>query len=391
MMEKILVIDDEPSLRRVLAELLGNQGYEVFVAENFESAELMINTEDLDLLITDLMLPGKSGIEILEWVKSRSSDLPVMMITAFGTIDAAVQAMKFGAFDFVTKPFKPEHLFAVVRKAIESRRRIKKEPFMDAMSADGVGPIAVPLLGQSKFAERLRQEVERISKNLSSVVIEGELGSGKRSIAYEIHRRSAHSRGPFIQFHFDAIAEQDQMSEWFGVEKGAEPHVFFSRPGVLELAQNGTLFVEGIERMGVELQNKLFQTIETGLFSRVGGIKKIPLQVRFVICDSEEWKNHYLNQKFHAELDPYLRTETLSLLRLKDRSVDIGTGIFDFFLQRACQKRGLPQLRYSEAIVHWLESRPWPGNFGEFERFIEKAVNQASTDELTLADLNRLI
>ena len=227
MRDKILIIDDEPNIRKTLEATLTRADFDVFCFESFELAKHVLNQEDIDLVLTDLQMPGESGMDVLAYCKNYSPDLPVVLITAFGTIEAAVRALKAGAFDFVLKPFETTELFRIIEKATQSRIRRKKEPALDIMSAVGVGPVPFPLFGSSKVTQDLRTETERIAKNGSPLLLYGEVGSGKRSVAYEIHRKSSRARGPFIQINIEAIPAIFQLSELFGVERGASPvHLF---------------------------------------------------------------------------------------------------------------------------------------------------------------------
>ena len=267
---KILVIDDEPNLLKILTALLTRKGYEVFPSVSFDEAVHIFNTEDIDVVLTDLSMPVKTGMDVLSYCKQYTPDLPVILITAYGTVASAVTALKAGAFDFVMKPFEQEDLFQILEKAIQSRRKRKREPALEIMSAIGIGPLPVPLYGQQVETQELRESVLRIAASRSHTLITGEVGTGKVSVAYEIHRRSDRARAPFLQLHCETIPETFQCSELFGVEKGSTPLAFISRPGRLELAAGGTLVLEEITALTPETQNALFTALEHERFSRMG-------------------------------------------------------------------------------------------------------------------------
>ncbi len=386
MRDKILVIDDEPNLRMILEATLTRQGYEVCCFESFDAAKQTLNLEDIDLVLTDLQMPGASGMEVLNYCKNYSPDLPVILITAFGTIEAAVNALKAGAFDFVLKPFENTELFRIIEKALQSRKRRKKEPALDAMSAIGVGPIAFPLFGESENAKELRTDVDRIQKNDSPVMLYGEIGTGKRSIAYEFHRKSPRSRGPFVQLNLEAIPPVFQLTELFGVERGASQIHLFSKPGSLELAQGGTVFIEEVGELSVEAQNALFSALENETFSRVGGAKKHPMDFRLIVTSAKDLSEQVRDGTFHVELFYKLSIEHLLLSPVRERKDDLKTHFIPFFLERASRKKGICKMEFSKEAIEWLLSRSWPGNFGELERTIEKSVNHASGPSVELSD-----
>ena len=373
-----MVIDDEPNLRMILDAMLTREGFEVFCFEGFDAALPTLNTEDLDVVITDLSMPGKSGMDVLAYCKNYSPDLPVVMVTAFGTIEAAVSALKTGAFDFVLKPFDQKELFRIVAKAIESRRRRKREPAMDAMSALGVGSVPVPLFGIEESTQALRTQIERISKTHSPCLMLGEVGSGKRSVAQEIHRKSGHARGPFVQLHCDAVPELFQLSELFGVEKGALPMSLFTKPGSMELASSGTLMLEEVGALSIEAQNHLFSALENEYFSRVGGAKRFALDFRLIATSSKDLSQLVKEGKFHVELFYKLSVETITLKPLRERKKDIEKFLLPHFIERACRKRAIAALSCSPEAMEWFKSQAWPGNLGELERKVEQAVNLAA-------------
>ena len=379
-----MVIDDELNLRKIITALLTREGYEVHAFESFDEALPTLNTEDIDVLVTDLSMPGKTGMDVLHYCKQYSPDLPVVMITAFGTIEAAVSALKAGAFDFVLKPFDQQELFRIIQKAIQSKRRRKREPALEFMNAKGVGPIPIPLFGDEPSTAQLRIKVDQISQTENHVLMTGPVGSGKRSIAYEIHRKSSRSRGPFMQLHCDAVAEVFQLSELMGAEKGAMPVSFFSRPGQMELATGGTLVLDEIGNLSIEAQNALFDAIENEFFSRIGGVKKFPLDFRIVATTSRDLSQAVKEGKFHVELYDKLTSQVIQLKSLHERSADIRTHLFPYFLERSCRKRGIPVLPYSDEVIRGLESQIWTGNLGELEKKVEQAVSLAMSDSATM-------
>jgi two-component system response regulator AtoC len=378
MRDKIIVIDDEPNLRKILEAMLTREGYDVACFEGFDAALPTLNTENFAVVITDLSMPEKTGMDVLTYCKQYSPDLPVILVTAFGTIEAAVSALKAGAFDFVLKPFDQKELFRIVLKAIESKRRRRREPAVDPMSAMGVGMIPLPLFGDEPSTQQLREQVKVLSKLESPVLMLGEVGSGKRSVAQEIHRNSDHARGPLIQLHCDAIPELFQMTEIFGVEKGAMPMNLFTKPGSMELASGGTLMLEEVGALGVEAQNALFSALENECFSRVGGAKKFPFDFRLVATSSKDLLQAVKEGSFHVELFYKISIEMISLKPLRDRKNDLATHLVPHFIERSCRKLGIAPLPYDFEVLLWFRDQSWPGNLGELERKVEQVVNRAA-------------
>ena len=391
MRDKVIVIDDEPNLRKILEALLTREGYEVYCFEGMDDALPTWNTEDVDAVITDLSMPGKSGMDVLEYGRKYASDVPVIMITAFGTVEAAVSALKSGAFDFVLKPFDQKELFRILQKAVQSRRRRKREPALDLVSAVGMGPVPVPLFGEEMSTVALRAQVDRMAKISSPALMIGEVGSGKRSIAYEIHRKSDRSRGSFVQLHCDAVPGVFQISELFGTEKGSMPLSLFTKPGSLELASQGTLVLEDVGDLCVVAQNALFTALENEYFGRVGGAKRLPLDCRIIATSSKDLSNAVRDGKFHVELYYKLSVETISLKPIRERKQDIATHLVPYFLERACRKRGVPVLSVSDDALMWFQSQSWPGNLGELERKVEQVVNEALSRGVRHVDSSLLV
>jgi DNA-binding NtrC family response regulator len=280
-----------------------------------------------------------------------------------------------GAFDFILKPFPQEELFRTIEKAISTRKRRRKEPSLEMVSAVGVGPVPFPLFGDEPSTKELREKVEHVAGALSPVLMYGEVGTGKRSIAYELHRKSIYSRGPFIHLNGDAVPPVFQMSEVFGVEKNATPMSFFSKPGSLELAQGGTLFIEEIGELGVEVQNELFTVLEQDYFSRVGGLKKFPNHFRLITTSSRDLSQAVREGSFHVELFHKLSVETIDLKPLRERKEDIISHLVPYFVDRACHRLAIPAVTLPTEVLVWLKAQPWPGNFGELEKKVQQLVN----------------
>jgi two-component system NtrC family response regulator len=386
MRDKILIIDDEANLRKILEETLSRKGYEVSSFESFEAAKTTLDTEAIDVVITDLQMPGTTGMDVLAYCRHYSPDLPVVMITAYGTIERAVSAMQAGAFDFVLKPFQNEELFRILLKATESRNRRKREPALELMSAVGIGPVPLPLFGRSEDAARFRDEVDQAARGGGAILMTGEVGTGKRSVAREIHRKSDRARAPFIQLNCEAVPPVFQTTELFGVEKGAGPMHLFSKPGVFELAQGGTVFIEEIDALSIEAQNDLFSALENEAFTRTGGVRSYPMDVRIIATSSRDLSLAVKEGSFHVELYYKLSVISLHFKSLRERLEDLETDFIPYFIERSCKKNGVPVKKCSQEVISWLLSQEWIGNLGELERTIHQGVIRAQGSELLLSD-----
>ncbi len=389
MRDKIIVIDDEPNLRKILETFLNRQGYEVFSFDGFKQAIETLNTEDISAVVTDLSMPEYSGLDVLKYCKEYSPDLPVVLITAFGTVEAAVTALKNGAFDFVLKPFDHDELIRIIQKAIQTRKRKRREPALELMNAEGVGPVPVPLFGDESSTVQLRENTERIASTRSHVQMFGEVGSGKRSIAYEIHRNSDRSRAPFIQVHCDAIPPVFQIAELFGTEKGAMPMSFFSKPGSFELGLGGTILLDEVDALCVEAQNALFTALDNEFFSRLLGAKRFPTDFRIIAATSKDLFQKVNDGTFHVELYAKLSLEKIILKPLRERRQDIKTHLLPYFIDKACRKLGIPSVEYDAAVESWFTGQEWKGNLGELERVVEKVMNHWSKGMLTIDQLSQ--
>ena len=351
------------------------QGFEVLSFEGFGSAFETINNEDISVVITDLSMPDHSGLDVLKHCKEFSPDLPVILVTAFGTIEAAVMALKNGAFDFILKPFDQDELIRNVQKAIETRKRKNREPGMEIFDANGIGPVPVPLFGIEPSTQLLREQVARISSSRSNVFIYGEVGSGKRSVAHEIHRKSDRSNGPFVQVQCDAIPDIFQIGELFGMEKGPNPISYFSKPGAFELGMTGTILLDEVDALGKDSQNALFSALESEFFSRAHGAKRFPTDFRLIASSSKDITPLLNKGQFHEELYHLLSLEKIDLKPLRYRKKDIQTHLLPYFLQKSCRKRGIPSVTFDDSVENWFMSHHWKGNIGELERTVEKIVN----------------
>ena len=381
MSARILIADDERNLRRVLGAHLKREGWEVEEAVDGVEALERLARGPWSLVITDLKMPRLDGLQLLEQAAVRYPDLPVVLITAHGTIETAVSAMKRGAFDYITKPFDQEELLAVVRKALATGERQNQEVRRAAPAGAGV-----EIIGASPAIQALLKMMDRVADSPSSVLIQGETGTGKELIARALHQKSRRASKPFIAVNCGAIPENLMESEFFNQEKGAFTGAASSKPGRFELADGGTLFLDEIGELPKPMQVKLLRVLQEQALERVGGVKTIRVDVRVLSATHQDLKLKIKEGSFREDLFYRLNTVTLKLPPLRDRKEDLPL-LIDHLLHKYRDRlkrtvRGItPEARAVLTTYHY------PGNIRELENVIERGVLLSQGDLLGLEDL----
>jgi two-component system NtrC family response regulator len=383
-MDTILVVDDEKNYLLVMETLLAGAGYEVLTIDSGEEALELTRRNDLDLIITDMKMPRMSGIELMEQLKQVYPDLPVIMMTAYGTVEKAVEAMKKGAFDYILKPFKNEELLLTIAKALDLRhlltenRRLKQDLEQRYRFEN--------IVGNSKVMQSIFAMVEKVAQTRATVLISGESGTGKELIARAIHHRSPRNSGPFISVNCGALTETLLESELFGHERGAFTNAVAMRKGRFELAEGGTLFLDEVAEMSPALQVKLLRVLQEMEFERVGGVKTIRVDVRVVAASNRELKVEVVAGNFREDLFYRLNVVYMEMPPLRLRSEDIPLLVMHFMnkYSEANHKEGI---RLEPEVMKILLRYPWPGNVRELENVIERAVILCSHNTITADDL----
>jgi two-component system NtrC family response regulator len=370
-METVLIIDDEKNYLVVLEALLGPEGYEILTASSAEDAIYMIQGSDLDLIITDMKMPGMSGMQLLEASKEIKPDLPVIMMTAYGTIEMAVEAMKKRAYDYITKPFQNEELKLTVKKALENYRLIKENRRLSQALSDRYryGNI----IGKSKPMQGIYEMISKVSQSKASVLITGPSGTGKELIAKAIHYDSPRKDRPFISVNCGALTETLLESELFGHEKGAFTGALSMKKGRFELADGGTLFLDEVTDMPPPLQVKLLRVLQEMEFERVGGTKTIKVDVRVLSASNRNIKEVVAEGNFREDLFYRLNVINIEVPSLRERPEDIKL-LVDHFIEKYRQDEGKERIELSPEAWKILYSYSWPGNVRELENVIERAV-----------------
>lgn len=379
--KRILIVDDEKNMRRILEALLIREGYEVAESADGENALAWLKVNTCHAVITDLKMPGMDGLVLMENILKNQPGLPVIIITAHGTIETAVEAMKKGAFDFITKPFEQEEMKAVIYKAIKTQELGQREPLPDFEYQERFG-----IIGESAAMKEIYRIIEKVSNSPSIVLIIGESGTGKELIARAIHERSFRKDKPFIKVNCAAIPENLVESELFGYEKGAFTGAVTSKPGRFELAHTGTLFLDEIAEVKKDVQVKLLRVLQEQEFERVGGIKTLKVDVHLVAATNRDLQKEVKEGNFREDLFYRLNVVPIKLPALRDRKSDIPS-LIRHFIAKYNKRLGKNIHTITEDARAVLMSYDWPGNIRELENVIERAILLSDSENITLSDL----
>jgi DNA-binding NtrC family response regulator len=365
---RVLVVDDEPNMRRVLGALLRPEGYTVLEATDGAEALGLIASERVDCVVTDLRMPRMNGLEFLEAAHKQQGGLPILLLTAYGTVGSAVEALKRGAFDYLTKPFDPEEVRQVVAKAVRTRVLDESE----ARVPGGDDPARM-LFAESTALREICRMVERVADSPATVLITGESGTGKEIVARTLHARSSRRAAPFVKINCAAIPEGLFESELFGYEKGAFTGAAARKPGRFELAHEGTLFLDEIGEMPLSTQPKLLRALQEGVFYRVGGTRTVSVDVRLVAATNRDLREEVRAGRFREDLFYRLNVVPIHLPPLRERREDVARLAQEFRARFSARLRK-PVERIEPEALALLERHAWPGNIRELENVIERAV-----------------
>jgi two-component system response regulator AtoC len=378
--KQVLIVDDEPNLRKILSAQLTRDGYDVLTAEDGEQGLHLLREHHIDLVITDLKMPKVDGMTLLRRALEIEAELPVVLITAHGTIDTAVEALKRGAFDFVTKPFDKDEVRQIVAKALKTRE-LRGADATPAPSGARFG-----IIGSSHGIAELYAILERVADTPTTVLITGESGTGKELVARALHEHSSRKDKPFIKVNCAAIPKELIESELFGYERGAFTGAVASKPGRFELANGGTLFLDEIGEIPIEMQVKLLRALQESEFERVGGIKTIRVDVRLVAATNRDLKKLIASGTFREDLFYRLNVVPIRLPALRERTVDIPL-LAEHFLAKFNERLRKKVEGVDADATEVLVAYPWPGNIRELENVIERAVLFCDESKLHASDL----
>lgn len=369
---RILLVEDDDSFRLFLRTVLEDEGYEVETAENGSKGLTLLRREIFDLVISDLKMPGKSGLELFRTVKMEQAPPRFIFLTAFGTVDEAVAAMKEGAVDFLTKPLeRPEVLCELVARVLEGQASIREYTSLKEMESAGIPPIELVFAGQAM--QPICKLVVDVAGTPANVMICGESGTGKELVARSIHQLSSRKQAAFITLNCAAIPENLLESELFGHEKGAFTGAVQARQGKFELANHGTIFLDEIGEMPIGLQAKLLRILQERVFERVGGNREIKVDVRIVAATNRDLQVEVTQRRFREDLFYRLNVFPLQLPPLRNR-IETLPQLIDFFVRKYSRSMGKPVTGIDAEALSAMKGYAWPGNIRELQNVIERAL-----------------
>ncbi|WP_028574728.1 sigma-54-dependent transcriptional regulator [Desulfonatronovibrio hydrogenovorans] len=384
MSTQILVIDDEKNYLLILETILGEEGYNVTALNDSQMALDYLDESEVDVVITDMKMPGVTGQEILEHVNKNYPHIPVLIMTAYGSIDGAVEAMKCGAFDYISKPFANDELLLSVKKAVMLSRSEQEIILLRQTLAEQHGPHK--LVGKSKPMREVLQVVAKVAPSKSTVLVTGESGTGKELVAKAIHYSSPRKDGPFISVNCMSLSPGVLESEIFGHEKGSFTGATAMKKGRFELAHGGTLFLDEIGELSSDLQVKLLRVLQEKSFERVGGSKTISVDIRLVAATNKNLKEAVARGEFREDLYYRLNVVNINISPLRERREDIPL-LVAHFMQKLAGENIQSRKKFSPDALEYLSAYEWPGNVRQLENVVERCMVLAAKDLIGVDDL----
>ncbi|MEW6051367.1 MAG: sigma-54 dependent transcriptional regulator [Candidatus Zixiibacteriota bacterium] len=370
-MPNILVIDDKDSMRNMLTETLREEGHRVDEAEDGKKGLDLVRNKTYDLVLTDLKMPDVGGLEVLSQIKDLDGETAVIVMTAYGTIEDAVTAMKNGAYDFLTKPFDTEHLCVLVNRALENRRLVAENTLLREELLDTSGLSSI--IGKNEKMVELAAMIQKVAKSDASVLLQGESGTGKELFARAIHSLSMRKGGAYIAINCAAIPHELLENELFGSERGAFTGAYARKMGKFEIANGGTVFLDEIGDMELALQAKLLRVLQQKNFERLGGTKTVDVDVRVIAASNMDLSQLIAAKKFREDLYYRLSVFPLVIPPLRERRDDL-PALTEYFVEKYCRDMKKPVKTVSKEALTLIEKYHWPGNVRELENTIERAV-----------------
>ena len=382
--ETILIVDDEASLRESLKALLEAEGFSTLVAKDGLEGSALFARGGVDLVLSDLKMPGMGGMDFLKGLKEKDPEIPVIIMTGYGTIESAIEAIKAGAYDYITKPFKPDRLLLDVQNALERRRLSEENRYLRKELEERYS--FANIIGKSPQMQEVFRLIERVAESSSSILIQGKSGTGKELVARAIHYHSPRRGRPFVSINCGGLVESLLESELFGHLRGAFTGAFVSKRGLVQEAQGGTLFLDEVGDMSPSMQVKLLRALQEGEIRSVGGTNIIKVDVRFISASNKNLTQGVKEGSFREDLYYRLNVINVTIPDLSERKEDIPL-LTSHFLKKYGSSLKKEILRLSEEAMAALLDYSWPGNVRELENCIERAVVLAKGKEILLSDL----
>ena len=369
--ERVLIIDDEPLMRKFLVDTFSRRGLIPHEAENGAEGLKRLRNDSYDLIITDVKMPGAGGMEILKHVKERSAASAVVMMTAYATVESAIEAMKMGAFDYLIKPFSPDQIELILDRINERLALLEENKYLKSELDRELG--YGEIVGRTPVMQDLFEVVDKVAQSRATVLVDGESGTGKELVARAIHYNSPRRERPFIRVNCAALPESLLESEFFGHERGAFTGASSRRQGRFELADGGTLLLDEISEITPSLQAKLLRVLQEREFERIGGTKSIKVDVRIISTTNRDLKTEIEKGNFREDLYYRLNVIPVHLPPLREKHEDIEI-LAKFFLERYCTENNRPMMELPRETLDVMMQYRWPGNVRELENVIERAV-----------------
>ncbi|HQO13605.1 MAG TPA: sigma-54 dependent transcriptional regulator [Smithellaceae bacterium] len=379
-MNKILIVDDELNMRLVLTAMLKKEGYEIASAADGSEALSILKSGPIDAVITDLKMPNVDGMELLDHMNDKHPAIPVIIITAHGTVATAVEALKKGALDYITKPFDLDELKNVISKAMKTRTLKENELFLPPEDIERAG-----IIGTSKSIKDIFEAIKRVAPTTTTILITGETGTGKELVADAIHYNSPRKKNPLIKINCAAIAKTLMESELFGHEKGAYTGAAVTKPGKFELAHKGTLFLDEVSEIPRDMQVKLLRVLQEQEFERVGGLRTIKVDVRIIAATNQNLLQQVQAGNFREDLYYRLNVFPIEVPPLRSRKEDI-LPLTDYFLEKFNKKLAV-SVNMEQEVKEMFLRHDWPGNIRELENLIERMILLAQNDTVTMREI----
>jgi len=381
---RILIVDDEPEMATVIEQALSRRGYHAAQKNSADEAWDLLEREDFDVVVTDLNMKGMTGVELTDRVAKNRKDVPVIVITAFGSLETAIATLRAGAYDFITKPFDIDQLVVAVERAIQNRKlreevkRLRAEVARSKPAAD--------FIGDSLAMRKVHEVIARVAETDATVLVTGESGSGKELVARDVHKRSKRATGPFVAINCAALPETLLESELFGHVKGAFTDAKQSKRGLFVEASGGTLFLDEVGEMPQGMQAKLLRSLEERSVRPVGATAEMPFDARLVAATNRDLESLVESGRFREDLYYRINVVHVDLPPLRARGADVLL-LAQHFITRLAEPMGKKVTGISSAVAERLLAYAWPGNVRELQNCIERAIALARFEELTVEDL----